>query len=367
MGATLASWLLAELTLGALGVGDPILRDVDPILGWAPIPGAEGEWTREGRGHVRITEHGFRGIEVPPGPAPEGTLRVAIVGDSYTEAKQVELEERFGVHVEAALEACRGPTEVLMFGVSGYGTAQEYRLLHHRVRGWEPDVTLVALLTGNDIADNHRALRAADLPAPYFTLEGGRLTLDDSFLRSEDYQARSGGGLYRGLRRRSRLLRMLSRVGQGRARSRDELGLRTEIYAPPADATWQEAWARTEALLARMGREEAARGARFGVVVLTNAAQVDPDLAERRALAERLGVEDLRYPDRRIAGAGARDGYPVLTLVEPLARDAEARGVYLHGFDNTALGTGHWNREGHRVAGEAIGAWLCAQLAGGGE
>lgn len=357
----------AELTLRVLSIGDPVLRDAHPVLGWAPIPGAEGTWTREGRAHVRITEHGFRGIEVAPGPPPEGTLRIAVVGDSYTEAKQVELDQRFTVHAEAALNACRGSSEVLTFGVAGYGTAQEYRLLHHRVRAWEPDVVLVALLTGNDIADNHAALRTSGEPAPYFTLEDGHLRLDDSFLRSERYQARVRGGAWRWLKRHFRLARLLAHVGQP-ARRRDvasELGLHPEIYAPPATDAWRDAWARTEALLAQMHREETRRGARFGVVTLSNATQVAPDPGARAAYAEQLGVPDLRYPDRRIAEAGQRDGYRVLTLVDPLADWAEANDTHLHGFENTAMDTGHWNATGHRVAGEELGRWLCGWLADG--
>jgi len=330
-----------------------------------PIPGAEGWWTREGRAHVRITEHGFRGVDVPP-DRPDGVLRVAFLGDSYTEAKQVALEEAFPSHVERALNAClEMPAQVLSFGVSGYGTAQERRLLEHRVWDHEPDVVVVAFLTGNDVAENHPDLRPNGDPAPYYELRDGALVLDESFRDSPGYRARADGGAWRWARRHSRLVRLLSAIGRGpRQRpGRGELGLRDEVYGPPPDETWRDAWARTEAILEAMSRDVRARGARFGVVTLSNAAQVDPDPAVRERFREAIGARDLLYPDRRVAAVGERAGFEVLTLVPPLRAWAEAHGVQLHGFENTAMGTGHWNATGHRVAGERIGAWLCEQLA----
>ena len=81
--STLFSLGIAELAVRVLGITDPVLREADPVLGWAPIPNADGWWTREGRGHVHITPYGFRGVDVAPGDAAPDTLRVALVGDSY--------------------------------------------------------------------------------------------------------------------------------------------------------------------------------------------------------------------------------------------------------------------------------------------
>jgi hypothetical protein len=38
---------------------------------------------------------------------------------------------------------------------------------------------------------------------------------------------------------------------------------------------------------------------------------------------------------------------------------AESRKVYLHGFPASNLGMGHWNVEGHQVAGEYMAEYLC--------
>lgn len=362
LASTALALVLAEVALSTLSIGDPILRDVDPVLGWAPIPGAEGWWTREGRAYVRITEHGFRGVDRPR-EKPEGVLRVAILGDSYTEAKQVALHDTYFSQAERELNTCLGrPVEVLSFGVSGYGTAQERVLLEHRVWAYSPDVVLLAFLTGNDVADNHPRLRASG-QAPFYRVEGGELVLDESFLRSDEYLSASRGGPWRWLQRRSRLVRVISSLSRPERAGRGELGLRDEVYLPPQNDDWREAWAWTEAILEAMNEDVRAHGARFYVTTLSNAVQVDPDPAVRERYRAAIGADDLFYPDRRVAAVGERAGFEVLTLAPALRAHAERHGVQLHGFSNTELGTGHWNERGHRAAGRRMGAWLCRRLA----
>jgi hypothetical protein len=41
---------------------------------------------------------------------------------------------------------------------------------------------------------------------------------------------------------------------------------------------------------------------------------------------------------------------------------AEEYQVVLHGFENTTPGEGHWNAEGHRVAGQMIAQHVCETL-----
>lgn len=365
--STTFSLALAEVAVRMLGVTDPILRDVHPVLGWAPIPNADGWWTREGRAHVHITEHGFRGVDVAPGRAAPGTLRIALVGDSYVEARQIALESTLGVRLEDEVGDCLPgqPVEVLAFGVTGYGTAQEYLLYRERIRAYHPDVLLLAFLTGNDVGDNRADVRMDDDPSPYFSLAAdGSLVLDDSFRSSAQYRSRSADAGWLWFRRHSQLVRALYAMrGHGNGAARGELGLADEVYAPPTSEAWTDAWARTEALLARYAHDTREDGTRFEVVTLSNAIQVDPDAAVRERYRESVGSSDLFYPDHRIADAGARDGYPVLTLAPLLLAYAEAHDVQLHGFPNTTMGTGHWNEEGHRVAASEIARWLCPQLA----
>jgi hypothetical protein len=101
--------------------------------------------------------------------------------------------------------------------------------------------------------------------------------------------------------------------------------------------------------------------ASLAVVTLSNAQQVHPDPAVRQAFMNNLGVSDVFYPDLRIRALGEREDISALNLAPLMQAYAEQHQVFLHGFKNTALGTGHWNAEGHHVAGKLIAEALCSQ------
>jgi hypothetical protein len=137
------------------------------------------------------------------------------------------------------------------------------------------------------------------------------------------------------------------------------------VYEEPREAVWHNAWAVTEGLILHMRHEVEARGSRFMLVTLSNSAQVYPDPAVRRAFADRLGVADLLYPDRRLHDLGMRAQFSVLTFAPIFQRYADERKVFLHGFHNSGLGIGHWNREGHHYAGKLIAEKLCSDILSG--
>jgi hypothetical protein len=110
-------------------------------------------------------------------------------------------------------------------------------------------------------------------------------------------------------------------------------------------------------LLEAMADDVEQHGATLAVVVLSNPLQVHPDAAVNTEACRKLGVDDLFYPDRRIEAACQRLGLPCLTLAPVLRDRAATSGTYFHGFGEN-LGTGHWNSEGHRVAGILIAEWL---------
>jgi hypothetical protein len=52
----------------------------------------------------------------------------------------------------------------------------------------------------------------------------------------------------------------------------------------------------------------------------------------------------------------------VLNLARNFQAYAERHKLFLHGFDPNP-GGGHWNKEGHRLAGKAIAERLCQDIA----
>src|SRR6516164_9014006 len=72
----------------------PYFYRYDDYRGWGLNPGAHGWYRREGTAYVRISQDGFRGPNYPLRKAA-GTIRVAVLGDSYVEAMQVAEDKTF--------------------------------------------------------------------------------------------------------------------------------------------------------------------------------------------------------------------------------------------------------------------------------
>jgi hypothetical protein len=373
--------LVCEAGLRLLGIQYPEFYDYDPWLGAKLRPGINGYFLKEGGGYVSINSDGLRDREHSLAP-PQNTLRIAVLGDSFAEAMQVNQDETFWAVMEKDLQGCPNlhgrRVEAINFGQSGFGTAQELLALRHRAWKYSPDVVLLAFFTGNDVADNSPALMQFNYN-PYFALQDGKLVLHDRRTRErwqKEQKERSWGEkFYRWRRDHFRVTQVLhqgektletwwSQPGTGETAANQhasEPGLSDSMYREPVSPVWQEAWKVTEALLVQMRDEVAARGARFYVVVLSTGAQVDPDPAVRAALAKQLGVNDLFYPDRRLEKFCQQEGIPILLLAPAFQQYATAHQVYLHGFKGN-LGGGHWNQNGHRLAGDMIARWLCGQL-----
>jgi hypothetical protein len=357
----LVSLLVCELVLRLLGVSYTVYVWTDPIRGVAHIPGVKGR-------RIEINSDGWRGPEVAL-ERPAGTYRVALLGDSYIEAFEVPFEETVGEVIERRLSALRGtPVEVLNFGQGGAGTTQELLALQHEVWKYSPDLVLLAVTTGNDISDNHRRLKRSDY-VPYHVFQDGKLVVDSSFLQSRGYRSRAAWTKrWSGVVQHSRVAQLVNRVRHvARKEERQqrnaadvpgvEVGMRDEVQVPPKTPEWQEAWRVTEGVLRLMRDECRAKGKPFAIVTLTRGIQVTPEREKKQRFMRQLGVKDLYYPERRLAEFGKREGIPVLNLAPPMAEQAEERQVYFHAYRDS-LGIGHWNTEGHRVAGELIASWL---------
>jgi hypothetical protein len=367
---------LVETGLRVAGISYPSFYKTDEYRGYALRPGAEG-WSRsEGEAYIKINSVGLRDREHTK-VKPANTIRLAILGDSYAEANQVSIQETFWAVLESNLAKCPflsgRQVEVINFGVSGYGTAQELLTLRHKAWDYSPDIVVLAFLTGNDVTDNIRAL-GADPLRPYFEYRNGELVLDDGFRKEVAYRARQtllASVGYRAINY-SRVVQVMNAAqhkffayfrerseSQDQDKSRDEeLGLDSKIYLEPSDQDWRNAWQVTEGLIVRMRDEVKKKGADFWVVTLSNAIQVHPDPSVRQAFMQRFGVGTLFYPDLRIKSLGEREGFSVLNLAQKFQLYADHHKIFLHGF-HPSIGRGHWNANGHHLAGEIIADKLC--------
>ena len=87
--------------------------------------------------------------------------------------------------------------------------------------------------------------------------------------------------------------------------------------------------------------------------------------AVRRQRMQTLGVDTAFYPESRLEAFAAQNGMNLLSLARPMQRHAEAKGIDLHGLSTSSHGEGHWNADGHRLAGTLIAERPCRAVTGG--
>jgi hypothetical protein len=322
---------------------------------------------------------------------PANTFRIAVLGDSFAEARQVPIEDTFWVFLEKKLQECPGiagkHVEVINFGVAGYGTAKELITLRREACDYSTDLILLVVTPGNDIRDNSRIL-SQDGARPFFVYQGDQLVLDDSMLEARNnslayrMRASSIGQAFEWFGSHSRVVQLINKArtsfeDRRILRKREEIasnmnsrplnkqiaesGLDAMIYYEPYDPAWRDAWRVTEGTMTLMHDEAKGRGAQFFVVTVSSGIQVNPDSTARANLLQEAGLKDFLYAERRIKALGERGNFPVLNLAPVFQSYAEQHKVFLHGFGAT-LGMGHWNQDGHRLAGETISAWLCDRI-----
>jgi hypothetical protein len=370
------AFILGEIGLRLLGVSFPIFWRPDEQLGFALHAGDAGWYKAEGEAYVVINGEGMRDRERTRAK-PANSVRIALLGDSMTEAIQVPLEQTLAAVLEQELPKhprFRGRiVEVLNFGVSGYGTAQQYLQLQHRVWNFQPDIVLLAVTTANDIRNNSKALEWERM-RPFYDVVDGQLVQDDSFRQSSTFRTRNGAPM-RVVYSAINSSRVLQLVREGRnswtrrqlmAAQRDITGLGQDgtpvdelVFSEPKDPDWIRAWLITERLLLSIRDEVTKHNATFFLVITTNGSQVMPPAW--RARLPKHGSTDWAYPNRRVAAFAEQAGIPVLDLVGPLRQYVEETGVALHGFNQSEPPLGHWNAEGHRQAGLSIARWLADQ------
>jgi hypothetical protein len=386
----LVGLLMTEVFLRVIGYSYPIFYSTDYYRGFALRPGMWGHYQREGESDVRINSDGLRDREHAR-VKPADTVRIAVLGDSFSEAMHVPMEQTFWSLLERKLQDCNAfpgkRVEVINFGVSGYGTAQELMTLRQKVWEYSPDIVMLAFTTYNDIYDNSRALSKTE-EVPYFFYRNGELVYDSSFRDSRGYRQRDSrlNRLGRWFHDHLRFVQLLHyiqftaklrltdwrnyRRAQASSQTQpnadvrttpfteDDIGLDNMTYIEPQYDRWREAWRVTEGLIVEMRNEVRQKGAQFVLVTLSNAIQVYPNQVVRQNFMKQLGIPTMFYPNLRLKDFAQREDIQFVDLAEPMQVYADRNNIFLHGFGSD-LGNGHWNAHGHRLAAELLEQHFC--------
>ncbi len=357
----LFSLLVALLAL-ELGVrlirpqADPPVETPDLLRGQFREPGVHHN--RSSEFSVQVHVNGDRFVDREWSPPIPGVPRVVVIGDSFVEAAQVELEQGFGRVLEDALSQVRGaPVQVLSMGVPGAGTATALGVLERYALPQDPQLVVLGFLLSNDVLNNHPLLEPKD-DKPFYRLEGD-LLVPTTAQRSLD----------RGWRRavvwdHSHTWRLLARTVLGRRMSRESLArgggmpIDLRVHDPAGGPLWDEAWAVTDALVAAMAQACEARGVAFATLIFPS--QVEATREGREAAIEAWpAMESWELSaalDHATTMAGGHG--PALNLT-PALRAAQGGAPLYFAQD------GHWTAAGHRVAAQASAPFLAPLLVGG--
>ena len=126
----------------------------DSALGMRYIPGAIWRFTHPEYSVVySINSDGFRDAHQRPLQKPVGTLRVLLLGDSFTFGQGVDYEQTWPVLAERELERLGLKVDLVKAGMQGLDTRSELILLRSLIERYDADAVVVGFLI-NDLYTN---------------------------------------------------------------------------------------------------------------------------------------------------------------------------------------------------------------------
>lgn len=349
----------------------------DEITGTSLRPGTNGWWTREGRGFVEINSRGMRDNREYKHSPKDTVYRIAIVGDSYVEALQVNINETFWRRMEVILNSqCNNlkykEFEVLPFGVSGHGPAQHLLNIKHKISRVNPDLVLVLFTPGNDFRNSVESLQN-DPKRPYLveTSEYKKLYSWDLSFREESFKLSTLGSILQ-FTGQSRILSLIQEV---------ILRIRVALQSAPTVNNWNnisdfgdnymylpseklpQEWKKSrrvvEQIVSRMANLDESNYRIIGVIG-TSGMQVHPSIDARNEFTKVLGVNNLEEPSnffRQILQDGGIESIDLLPALSKVSIDNQ---IGMHG-DAPEWG-GHWNSNGHFEVAKILSKKVCASI-----
>lgn len=134
-----------ELVFAWAGIGEQECLKIDSDIGYSLFKNKNVTWRREGFSRVRFNSYGMQDREYPVSK-PSHTRRVAVVGDSYVEALQVDRSENFCSLLESSLNKSKfypESVEVMNFGIQAHNLSQTYLNLKKSVFRFAPDMVVL--------------------------------------------------------------------------------------------------------------------------------------------------------------------------------------------------------------------------------
>ncbi|MBX9722776.1 MAG: hypothetical protein K2X81_15355 [Candidatus Obscuribacterales bacterium] len=364
------SYAVLEITFAAAGLGESDLVHLDPVFGFAPVPNKSITWRGEGYSRYRYNSFGMQDDERTLAK-PADTYRVAMLGDSYTEAFQVPREKNHCSILQSllnqdlkankaneAIDRDKSKVEVLNFAVASYSLGMMYMQLKQNVERFHPDMVVLEYHVNEVMKVEPPAVPIEEMGLgychPYFRIgKGGELVTDTS-IQEKWFASRQAKTL-----RETEWLTTHSRVAAVSVHAYRQVAdaissqfeklrksLSHEGAAPQMQASYwvdqapysftKSHWAVMDLLIQKMNEECKKNGIKFAIVRIP-AFRYNDNPAEAELL--RQSAERLQIPYRDMDAATRK-----LT-------DEKLAEMFIGG-------NGHFNATGHEYVGAQLKSFL---------
>ena len=325
---------------------------IDDVIRYEP--GLSGTFRKANEIEARfsINENGWNSVHpVYPAERTPGVKRVAVVGDSYVHAREVDVNKTFAEALEKNLGE-PGRVEGFRFGMKGAPLSQYMQMLEHEVVRYRPDLVIV-LLIHNDFDQTFRPIWGRYIHSfRHLNIENGTVVGEKDPLPYEPgwTDIVSSSATYGTLQRRYGVLRKVKAL-INTVRGRDAM---PQTYQANIDV---------EEVAAVMDDIEVATDYMFKrFAAFTRERDIDLVLVmdgHRDAIYGGAGRDAETVPlslNRMSAALAKKHGLPFLDLHPHFFDDWETNRTAFN-FESD----GHWNEYGHQLVAVAIGDWLRKQ------
>lgn len=318
------------------------------------------------RNFVEINSVGFHDFEFQE-EKPENTFRIVILGDSFTEARQVSRDESFFNLLEKKLNENLNigkKFEVYSFGHSGNGTFLNNLYLKKYALKYKPDL-VIDMFFRNDVIDDSKEL-CESYPSnilcrqfiyPKFDNSGKVDFSGDEIDLSKKIQSHlfikkiiSKSSLASFLVERYIIMKghlqfMIRYIAAG-GKNPDPFG---EMYSLNYSENYQKAWLNEEALLKSIRDISSGAGSKFLLVSVA----IESFLPEKLEQKQPKANMDFDKPEELLEEISQRNDFSYLDLA-PSLEERVQRGESPTSFPRDD----HWNKTGHQWAAETIFEYL---------
>ena len=313
---------------------------------------------------IKFNSYGFRDEEFNLSKN-EAVFRIAILGDSQEEALQVALDDTWQKVMGRKLaEELGKQVETYNFGVSGYGTDQQWLVLREKVWQFKPDMVILAF-SPNDVGD---------------TYKNNLVRITDGKLEVATTKARSGGNFFGKLARETYIYHLIIEASATNTYSKRIVQyIRTKFLGFPkeerfflSDAQLVEGpfeviasqnnppveviktWEIVRELIADMKRQTDENNAILLITVNIPGAQVEPDDWERLIIQYKLDPENSSPQEiNEVLGQIAKnaDIYFYDPRLDAINWFGEKGSLYLKSDR-------HFNTNGNKFMGESVANFI---------